>query len=83
SSFVNPYFSFAAVPRLKILDGGKHGGSHIVHDKVFPIFKRSNPRFKCNGRKVEGAVISQTPASDSLDSRNLILSDPVNLAPGV
>jgi len=63
SSFVNPDCTLAAVPRLKILDGGKHGKIKIGHEKVFPDFERSNPRFKCNGRKVDGAVVYYTPGA--------------------
>ncbi|TDW16581.1 hypothetical protein EV128_13433 [Rhizobium azibense] len=61
SAFVDPDCTTAALPRLKILDAGKHGKIQIVHEKVFPNFKRDNPRFKCNNRKVEGASIYYTP----------------------
>jgi len=63
SLFAHPDCTVAAVPRLKILDGGKHGKIEIVHEKVFPNYERSNPRFKCNGRKVDGAVVYYTPGA--------------------
>ena len=61
SLFAHPDCTVAAVPRLKILDGGKHGKIEITHEKVFPNYERSNLRFKCNGRKIEGAVVYYTP----------------------
>ncbi|MBY2934690.1 hypothetical protein [Rhizobium leguminosarum] len=83
SSFVNPDCSLAAVPRLKILDGGKHGEIQIVHEKVFPIFKRSNPRFKRNGRQVEGAVVYYTPGAKFTGSDKIKLRESSESEAGV
>ncbi|TAX36483.1 hypothetical protein [Rhizobium leguminosarum] len=83
SSFVRPDCTSAAVPRLKILDGGKHGKIEIVHEKVFPNFERSNPRFKCNGRKVDGAVVYFTPTARFTGSDKIRLRESSESEAGV
>ncbi|PDT04563.1 hypothetical protein CO666_07335 [Rhizobium chutanense] len=83
SSFVNPDCSVAAVPRLKILDGGKHGKIEIVREKVFPNFERSNPRFKCNGRRVDGAVVYYTAGAKFTGSDQVRLRESSESEAGV
>lgn len=83
SSFVRPDCTSAAVPRLKTLDGGKHGKIEIVHEKVFPHFERSNPRFKCNGRKVDGGVVYYTPGAKFTGSDQVRLRESSESEAGV
>ena len=83
SSFVRPDCTAAAVPRLKILDGGKHGKVEIVREKVFPNFERSNPRFRCNGRKVDGAVVYYTAGAKFTGSDKVRLRESSESEAGV
>ncbi|MBY5863356.1 hypothetical protein [Rhizobium leguminosarum] len=83
SSFVRPDCTMAAMPRLKILDGGKHGKIEIVREKVFPNFERSNPRFKCNGRKVDGAAVYYTPGAKFTGSDKIKLRESSESEAGV
>ena len=39
---------------VKIIDGPSHGKVRLVEGKVYTSFGRSNQRFKCNSRKVDG-----------------------------
>ncbi|TCU14753.1 hypothetical protein EV132_108123 [Rhizobium sullae] len=75
SSFVDPDCSTAAIPRLKILDAGKHGKVQVIQEKVFPNFERSNPRFKCNSRKVDGASVYYTPSTKFTGSDKIKLRE--------
>ncbi|ABC93863.1 hypothetical conserved protein (plasmid) [Rhizobium etli CFN 42] len=83
SSFVHPDCTTAALPRLKVLDGGKHGKIQIVHEKVFPNFARSSPRYKCNGRKVDGAVVYYTPGAGFTGSDKVRLRESSESEAGV
>ena len=54
---VNPDCSNAGPVDLKAVSGPSHGKISIVNAKTFPHFTKSNIRWKCNFRKVDGIKV--------------------------
>jgi hypothetical protein len=56
-SSVNPDCSNAGPVDLKAVSGPTHGKISIINAKTFPHFAKSNIRWKCNFRKVDGIKV--------------------------
>ncbi|TPI43111.1 hypothetical protein FJ414_05915 [Mesorhizobium sp. B3-1-6] len=54
---VNPDCSNAGPVDLKAVSGPSHGKISIVNAKTFPHFTKSNIRWKCDFRKVDGIKV--------------------------
>lgn len=60
----------------------EHGTAEIVPQTFFPMYTKDNPRFRCNEHKIDGQILTYTPAAGykGPDSLTYIQIGPSGLA---